>query len=48
MKVVLIDHPYEVSRETNFLAGEKTGKNTDRFRVLTTLKSYFEQADQVY
>ena len=31
--LVLIDPPYEVSRETNFLGGEKTGKDTDRFRV---------------
>ena len=31
--LVLIDPPYEVSRDTNFASGEKTGRNTDRFRV---------------
>ena len=31
--LVLIDPPYEVSRDTNFQSGEVTGKNTDRFRV---------------
>lgn len=31
--LVLIDPPYEVSRDTNFTSGEATGKNTDRFRV---------------
>jgi len=31
--LVLIDPPYEVSRETNFQSGEKTGKDTDRFRI---------------
>ena len=31
--LVLIDPPYEVSRETNFSSGEETGKDTDRFRV---------------
>lgn len=31
--LVLIDPPYEVSRNTNFQAGELTGKDTDRFRV---------------
>ena len=31
--LVLIDPPYEVSRETNFQSGEATGKDTDRFRV---------------
>ena len=31
--LVLIDPPYEVSRETNFQSGEETGKDTDRFRV---------------
>ena len=29
----LIDPPYEVSRDTNFQAGEATGRDTDRFRV---------------
>ena len=31
--LILIDPPYEISRDTNFANGEKTGKNTDRFRV---------------
>lgn len=31
--LVLIDPPYEVSRTTNFQNGEKTGRDTDRFRV---------------
>ncbi len=31
--LVLIDPPYEVSRDTNFQAGKETGKDTDRFRV---------------
>ena len=31
--IILIDPPYEISRDTNFANGEKTGKNTDRFRV---------------
>ncbi len=31
--LVLTDPPYEVSRDTNFAAGELTGRDTDRFRV---------------
>lgn len=31
--LVLIDPPYDISRPTNFQSGEKTGKDTDRFRV---------------
>lgn len=31
--LILIDPPYEVSRETNFQSGELTGKDTDRFRI---------------
>lgn len=31
--LILIDPPYEVSRETNFRSGEETGRDTDRFRV---------------
>lgn len=31
--LVLIDPPYEVSRDTNFQSGEPNGKDTDRFRV---------------
>lgn len=33
VSLVLIDPPYEVSRETNFSSGEAKGKDTDRFRV---------------
>ncbi|MCD7905764.1 MAG: hypothetical protein LUG24_09465 [Clostridiales bacterium] len=33
VSLVLIDPPYEVSRETNFRSGEAKGKDTDRFRV---------------
>lgn len=31
--LILIDPPYEISRSTNFLSGEETGKDTDRFRI---------------
>ena len=31
--LVLIDPPYEVSRDTNFESGEPSGKDTDIFRV---------------
>lgn len=31
--LILIDPPYEISRPTNFQSGEKTGRDTDRFRV---------------
>ena len=31
--LVLIDPPYEVSRDTNFNSGKPTGNDTDRFRV---------------
>ena len=33
VSLVLIDPPYEVSRDTNFRSGEAKGKDTDRFRV---------------
>lgn len=33
ISLILIDPPYEISRDTNFASGGKTGKNTDRFRV---------------
>ena len=33
VSLILTDPPYEVSRETNFMAGEETGTDTDRFRV---------------
>lgn len=31
--LILIDPPYEISRATNFQAGEETGRDTDRFRI---------------
>lgn len=31
--LILIDPPYEISRETGFSKGEETGRDTDRFRV---------------
>ena len=33
VSLVLIDPPYEISRDTNFASGEATGRDTDRFRV---------------
>ena len=33
VSLVLIDPPYEVSRDTNFASGEIKGNDTDRFRV---------------
>ncbi len=33
VSLILIDPPYEVSRDTNFQSGDATGKNTDRFRI---------------
>lgn len=33
VNLILIDPPYEVSRDTNFQSGKAKGKNTDRFRV---------------
>lgn len=31
--LIIIDPPYEVSRETNFASGKETGRDVDRFRV---------------
>lgn len=33
VNLVLIDPPYEVSRETNFQSGSETGRDVDRFRI---------------
>lgn len=33
INLILIDPPYEISRETNFQSGELTGTDTDRFRI---------------
>lgn len=31
--LILIDPPYEISRDTNFQKGQETGTDTDRFRI---------------
>lgn len=31
--LILIDPPYEISRDTNFQNGEETGRDVDRFRI---------------
>lgn len=33
VNLILIDPPYEISRETNFQSGKETGRDTDRFRI---------------
>lgn len=33
ISLVLIDPPYEISRDTNFASGKPTGRDVDRFRV---------------
>ena len=33
INLVLIDPPYVISKDTNFQKGEKTGRDTDRFRI---------------
>lgn len=33
INLILIDPPYEISRETNFQSGDLTGTDTDRFRI---------------
>ena len=33
INLILIDPPYEISRETNFQSGNLTGTDTDRFRI---------------
>ena len=33
VSLVLIDPPYDISRETNFANGEPRGRDTDRFRI---------------
>lgn len=48
--LVLIDPPYEVSRDTNFKSGKITGKDTDRFRVSMDFGSWdsnFTELDKV-
>ena len=34
--LIIIDPPYEVSRDTNFTSGKPKGKDTDRFRESNT------------
>ena len=55
--LILIDPPYEISRETNFQNGELTGTNTDRFRIsmdfgdwdknFTNLEEVFKQGYRI-
>ena len=33
--LVLIDPPYNISRQSNFSSGSVTGRDTDRFRIST-------------
>ena len=35
INLVLIDPPYNISRESNFSSGSVTGRDTDRFRIST-------------
>ncbi len=48
--LILIDPPYEVSRDTNFQSGKAKGTNTDRFRVSMDFGEWdfnFQGLDQV-
>ena len=55
--LILIDPPYEISRETNFQNGELTGTDTDRFRIsmdfgdwdknFTNLEEIFKQGYRI-
>ncbi len=55
--LILIDPPYEISRDTNFSSGNPTGKDTDRFRVtmdfgdwdnnFTNLEEVFKQGYRI-
>lgn len=57
VNLILIDPPYEISRDTNFSAGEATGKDTDRFRIsmdfgdwdknFTGLEQVFKEAQRI-
>ena len=40
LDLVLIDPPYEVSRDTNFSSGRPTGNDTDRFRISMNFGSW--------
>lgn len=31
--LILIDPPYNISRDSNFASGKETGRDTDRFRI---------------
>lgn len=51
VNLILIDPPYEISRDTNFQAGEATGKDTDRFRISMDFGDWdknFTGLDQVF
>ena len=55
--LILIDPPYEISRDTNFQNGELTGTDTDRFRIsmdfgdwdknFTNLEEVFKQGYRI-
>lgn len=45
VSLVLTDPPYEISRETNFGAGEPSGRDTDRFRVSMSFGEWDERFD---
>ena len=57
INLILIDPPYEISRETNFQNGELTGTDTDRFRIsmdfgdwdknFTNLEEVFKQGYRI-
>lgn len=51
VNLVLIDPPYEISRNTNFQNGELTGTDTDRFRISMDFGDWdknFTGLDQVF
>lgn len=56
VNLILTDPPYAISRNTNFQAGEATGKDTDRFRVsydfgnwdVVDLDYFFEVFSEAY
>lgn len=57
VNLILIDPPYEISRDTNFQSGALTGTDTDRFRIsmdfgdwdknFTNLEAVFQEAQRI-
>ena len=43
ISLILIDPPYEVSKDTNFASGEETGKDTVELAVMGFLKEYHRE-----